>query len=73
MRLLKSPKPLDADWLAFFIAASLVWAGRARDMIEVDHPRRTELRQAAKRLGIAIELRPSQAAWFRTGRRGNQR
>ncbi|MGI8458202.1 MAG: DUF5677 domain-containing protein [Propionibacteriaceae bacterium] len=71
VRLLQSPKrkPLEADWLAFFIAASLVWAGRARDMIELDHPRRKELRQAARRLGIAVELQPSQAAWFRTSRR----
>lgn len=70
VRLLKSPRPLEPEWLAFFVAASLVWAGRARDMIEVEHPRRTELRQAAKRLGIATELQPSQVAWLRMGRRG---
>jgi hypothetical protein len=54
-----TPKELDAPeiWM-FMTCCSLLWAGRAVDMIHKEHPRRNELRSIAKRLGISPELRP---------------
>lgn len=59
-----------AAW-AHLMCSSLVWAGRAVDMADRNHPRRSELRDAARRLGINSELRISDRAWLRmTGSKG---
>lgn len=54
------PKEFDRPevWM-FMTCCSIVWAGRAVDMLHKEHSRRNELRVAAKKLGIAPELNPS--------------
>jgi hypothetical protein len=51
----------NAMW-AFFIAAGLVWAGRAVDFFDKRHLRRSELRTLASSLGIESALQPSETA-----------
>lgn len=51
-------------WL-FFLAASLVWSGRAFDFYDRSHKRRNELRRAARALEIPPKLNLSDAAWQR--------
>jgi hypothetical protein len=53
------PKP--GPYLAF-VVASLIWAGRAVDFLDRTKSRRSELRSAARRLGITSELHPSPRA-----------
>jgi hypothetical protein len=65
-----TPKQPDQSPWAFFMAACLVWAGRAVDFSDKDHRRRSQLRTAARRLAITPELQPSQAA--RDRRSGRQ-
>jgi hypothetical protein len=78
VRLRIDPKPATTEEVAlwtFHIAASFVWAGRAVDYFDRRHLRRTELRTAAKKLGISSELKLSTAANMRIAkaRAGSQR
>lgn len=50
----------NRSWWLFILCICVVWAGRAIDMLLRDHPRRTELREAAKQLQITPELQVSQ-------------
>lgn len=55
----------SAMWL-FFIAASVVWAGTAFDYIDVARRRRSQLRQAAKAIGVTRDLHLTSAAHLRS-------
>lgn len=55
-------QPSDGTTWRYFVALSLVLAGRAVDYIDVTHARRSELREAARRLGIPSELHLTHAA-----------
>lgn len=57
-------EPEGATW-TYFVAASFVWAGRAVDFMDKHHARRSELRAAARVLGIASELQLSPRAVMR--------
>lgn len=46
----------DPDIMLFIAVMCLVYAGRAVDFIEPSHPRRSELRRAARSIGIPPEL-----------------
>lgn len=48
------------DILRPLLAQALVWAGRAVDFFDPTHIRRSELRAAARTLGIPAELHPTQ-------------
>lgn len=50
---------------AYLLAVSLTFAGRAVDMADRDHPRRSQLRRAANQLGVPAELKLSGPAWLR--------
>ena len=55
----------SAPWRAM-LANSLVWSGRAVDYFDQRHARRSQLRQAATRLGIPEVLELSAKARART-------
>lgn len=56
------PQIRSSNAWSYLLAASLVWAGRAVDMADKNHPRRSELRSAAQFLGIKAELKMSEKA-----------
>jgi hypothetical protein len=47
---------------AGFTTAALIWSGRAVDYLDKTHKRRSELRKAAKHIGITSELQPTPEA-----------
>jgi hypothetical protein len=51
-------QPKGAPYLAM-LAASVIWSGRAIDYLDKRRPRRSQLRAAARTLGINSELQPS--------------
>lgn len=51
-------------WL-YHTCVGLVWAARAVDMLDHNHPRRQQLRGAARTLGIPLELAISEETWVR--------
>jgi hypothetical protein len=55
----EQPNPMP--YLAF-VLASLIWAGRAVDYLDQTKARRSELRAAARKMGITSELHPSPSA-----------
>lgn len=57
----EAAQPGPMPYLAF-VVASLIWAGRAVDYLDTTKARRSELRAAARRLGITSELHPSPSA-----------
>lgn len=63
------PAEPDAPTWTHILAASLVWAGRAVDILDQNHPRRAALRRAAHALGIQPELQLSARAVVREGAR----
>ncbi len=58
---------MDPLLTTFIVAASRILAGRAVDYIDPDRTRRSELRAAARDLGIPPELKLSAAAYQRIG------
>jgi hypothetical protein len=58
-RLRDEPEQPKAGPYLAMLAASLIWSGRAMDYLDKNHPRRSQLRDAARRLGIESELQPS--------------
>jgi hypothetical protein len=54
-------QPVAGPYLAFTVG-SLIWSGRAVEYLDKQHPRRSQLRAAAKQLGITSELHPSAKA-----------
>lgn len=54
-------EPNAACWTSILVA-SLVWAGRAVDYMDKEHVRRSELRDAARQLGIRSDLQLSASA-----------
>ncbi len=63
--------PMDM-WL-FFLTASAIWAGSAFDYIDKDRARRSELRQAARDIGVVRDLKLTSDAERRTARRKRKR
>lgn len=61
--LVEPDQPAPVAYLGF-LAASLVWAGRAVDYLDSSHTRRAALRQAARELNITPDLKPSDIAWL---------
>ena len=59
------PKRSDPAIWIWFLATSLVWAGRAVDYFDTKHQRRSELRAAARALGTPSELKLSERAVVR--------
>lgn len=59
-------EPEEPDFQVFLLVASLVWAGRAVDYFDSGHSRRSELRSAARAIGINSELVPSDKFHMRT-------
>ena len=59
IRLRQEPEQQKAAPYLAFLAASLIWCGRAIEYLNKAHPRRTQLRAAARELGITSELQPS--------------
>ena len=59
------PKQPEAGTWTFMLVASLVWAGRAMDYLEQDKRRSSELRSAARVLGIPDEFHLTEAAGLR--------
>jgi hypothetical protein len=57
----------DTTW-RFFLAASLVWAARAVDFVDVSRAQRSELRAAARVLGIPEVLQLTHEAQLRIAR-----
>lgn len=55
-------------WL-FMLAASLIWAGTAFDYIEVTRKRRSELRTAARTIGVVRDLQLTPTATARSSKR----
>jgi len=60
-----SPHESPGVAYAYTVAVSLVWAGRAMDFQDKRHHRRSELRAAARRLGVPDVLPPSETAMKR--------
>ena len=60
----QAKQPDSGTW-TFLVVASLVWAGRAMDYLEQDKRRRSELRGAARVLGIPDEFHLTEAAGLR--------
>lgn len=60
------PKPFGdpATWL-FHTCCGLTWAARAADCLDRNHPNRSFLRDAARQLGIPLELQLSETARVR--------
>jgi hypothetical protein len=58
---LDAEQPSPVPYLAF-VVASLIWAGRAVDYLDKTKARRSELRAAARKIGITSELHPSPSA-----------
>ena len=58
---MKAQQPDTAVW-TFFVPASLVWAGRAVDYFDDVRRRRSQLRRAARELGIRSALQLSDDA-----------
>jgi hypothetical protein len=56
------PKPTGSAAWRGLLVCSLVWAGRAVDYFDQDHRRRSQLRAAARELGIESALQLSLAA-----------
>jgi hypothetical protein len=65
-------EPNAAAW-THILASSLVWAGRAIDYMDKAHHRRSELRAAARELGITSELQLSDVAVKRQARSGRRK
>jgi len=57
--------PWDARLGTFPVLVALIWAGKAVDERDPAHTRRSELRAAARRLGVPERLRLSDKAWLR--------
>lgn len=73
MRLLTNPnQQADTAWLAVLVSA-MVWAGRSIDVMVKGSPNRDYLREVARRLGIPVGLRLSQAALAAEARAEQQR
>lgn len=68
LRAAPSEEPNAKSW-AFITVSSLVWAGRAVDYLDQRSPRRSELRAAARDLGIQAELKLTPEAHVRMNRR----
>ena len=51
----------EPNW-SFFLVASIIWAGRALDYIDPARQRRSQLRRAAREVGIAADLHLTDAA-----------
>ncbi|WP_125782370.1 DUF5677 domain-containing protein [Amycolatopsis sp. WAC 01375] len=58
----QEPAQLDANMWVHFLAFSLVWAGRAFDFIDEEKMHRSQLRSAARALGISDVLTLSASA-----------
>lgn len=58
----------DATTWLYHTCSGLVWAERAADMLDRAHPRREQLRAAAKTLGIPVEIHLSDTAVMRRAR-----
>lgn len=59
----------DRDLITYFAVASLIWAGTAVDYMDPPRTRRSETREAAKRLGIPRDLHLTPQALARAASR----
>ncbi|HET7386780.1 MAG TPA: DUF5677 domain-containing protein [Nocardioidaceae bacterium] len=66
--LLKTPRFESGGMWLFFLAASLIWGGTAFDYIDVARRRRSDLRRAARTIGIVRDLQLTNAAQARSSR-----
>jgi len=62
------PEKLDVNTWVHFLAFALVWAARSLDFLDADRTHRSELRKAARDLGIPEVLKLSEKARQRTAK-----
>jgi len=64
IRLTPHPIRRPMNWL-YVTCTGVLWAARAADILNKEHPHREILRRHARRLGVPLELKLSEVAWLR--------